>query len=54
MAKVFGSKRAFGEAKYTKYNKINNSSENFREGKIGAKGDLPPSPFSFVSDTLQS
>jgi len=29
-----GGKRTFGGQKYTKYNKKNNKSENFRGGKI--------------------
>jgi len=28
------SKRTFGVQKYTKYNKINNNSENFREARL--------------------
>jgi len=30
--------------KYTKYNKISNNSENFREGKIAIRGALPLGP----------
>jgi len=46
-----GGKREFGEQKYTKYNKINNNSENFRGGqdccqrgfaKKGAQADKGP------------
>jgi len=40
---VEGGKRALGE-EYTKYNKINNNSENFRGGKIAARGASSPCP----------
>jgi len=36
-----GGKRAFGGQKYTKYNKINNNSENFR-GQVAARKASPP------------
>jgi len=35
-------KRTFGGAKYAKYNKINNKSKNFSEGKIAARGIFAP------------
>jgi len=31
-----------GRGKYTKYNKINNNSENFKGCKIAARGAQPP------------
>jgi len=41
--KIFwgGDKRAFGGQKYTKYNKINNNSENFRKARL-LPGGLRP------------
>jgi len=49
-------KRTFGRGakqKYTKYNIINNNSENFRgKGKISARGSFPPASLSCGSGTL--
>jgi len=38
----------WGEQKYTKYNKINNKSENFRKNKIAAREGrrIPLAPLS--------
>jgi len=35
-------KRTFERQKYTKYNKINNNSENFSGSKIAARGCFTP------------
>jgi len=39
-----GGKRAFGEQIYTKFNKINNNSENFGGARSLPGGPSPPGP----------